>query len=1124
MTGQTQPSVASPQRALDDLLDELAARIQAGGFVDVEALIREHPENASELRRVLPAMQVLAGLQGSGSETTAGGPLGELGDFLLIREHGRGGMGVVYEAEQRSLRRKVALKVLPWAAAMDPKQLQRFKNEALAAASLKHDHIVSVYAVGCERGVHYYAMEFVEGQTLAGLIYARLEPRDRPEDGPGSITGPYLGTLAQSDVPNADTKPVAAGRTALSAAKKREFYRQSADLIADAADALEHAHSLGIVHRDIKPGNLLVDVVGKVYVSDFGLARFGPDAGLTMSGDLLGTLRYMSPEQALARHGLVDHRTDVYSLGATLYELLTLRPAVDGKDKADILRRLAFEEPVAPRKLDKAIPAELETITLKCLAKNPAERYATAGELAADLRRYAEDKPIKARRPTVLQRFGRWARRHPGVAAAVGLIAGLLVAGSWAWHREVNNAEIAARAVAEEADRFRDADRLPEALLAARRAADLLPRFGGNAALRREVEERVADLGLLCRLEVANLEGAAVQAAENRFDQERSVPLYRHAFREYGIDVLGGDELATAEALKQRAIRVQIAATLDHWSRFTKDREERGRLGRLVAAMDGASEDINARIRRAVRARNTAALRRLAAEAETNPPAEDVIFRLGRALRDSGLKAEAMRLSSSGHHRYPGSFWINELLADMLEASDPPQLAESLRFYEAALAIRPNSPGIWLNLGNALNRLGRATEAESACLRAIDIQPYYAQAYINLANMLRKRGKPDEALTLYRRAAEVQPNSAVAQRELAIFLSESRRYADAVIAFRRALALRPDDARSHVNLGQTFLQMGLYPQALAEAKRAIELAPDQFESVGVYGAALDDSGQHREAVDYLRRAAALRPDDYRPHTNLSRALSNAGRSTEAEEAARRAIELAPNQSEGYHNLGAALVRQGRFSQALVSCRRAQELIKTQQPNYVAELARDVRTVEQLVALDAKLPDVLAGKVKPAHAAEQIELAKLCSEYKKLNAAAARFYAEALAAEPKLADDMKHAHRYNAACAAALAGCGQGQDADKLDDAERAKLRRQTLDWLTADLAAWAKMADKAETRPKVQKSMQHWQQDPDLAGVRDAAALAKLPEAERAAWQKLWAGAADLSKHPKAPEAAPAPP
>ena len=208
--------------------------------------------------------------------------------------------------------------------------------------------------------------------------------------------------------PGRDTAPVAA----LSTQKTRRdkaHYRRLAELIAQAADALEYAHSMGVVHRDIKPGNLMLDDGGNLWVTDFGLAKLETAVELTMSGDLLGTLRYMSPEQALARHGLVDHRTDVYSLGATFYELLTLRPAVRGESKADILRHLAFEEPVAPRKLDKAIPAELETIALKCLAKNPAERYATAGELAADLRRFLRGQADQGPPANRSQRFGRWA-------------------------------------------------------------------------------------------------------------------------------------------------------------------------------------------------------------------------------------------------------------------------------------------------------------------------------------------------------------------------------------------------------------------------------------------------------------------------------------------------------------------------------------------------------------------------------------------------------------------------------------------------------------------------------------------------------------------------------------------
>ena len=476
----------------------------------IPAVARDHPNYADELEAVRPALEMLGQLSRAGdsalsgvalgaAQGASGEPLGELGDFRLIREVGRGGMGVVYEAEQMSLRRRVALKVLPWAAAMDPKQLQRFKNEALAAASLQHDHIVPVYAVGCERGVHYYAMEFVDGQTLADVIRRRASRRQPDVDGPASMTCEYHVGLTPRRSP--DTAPVAALSTKLTG-PDREGYRAIATLIADAADALEHAHTLGIIHRDVKPGNLLLDNAGKVYVSDFGLARFGPDAGLTMSGDLLGTLRYMAPEQALARHGLADHRVDVYGLGCTLYELLTGKPAVDGTDKADILRRLAFEEPVAPRKLDKAIPSELETIALKCLAKNPNERYLSAGELAADLRRFCEDKAIKARPATRLQKVRRWGRRHRHVvwaASLSGVVALAALAGSIGWiareraERRVNAARRAGDLL-QESERFYGEGNLPEALSAAKKAEFVLAADGAGEEILEHAQRTVDDV------------------------------------------------------------------------------------------------------------------------------------------------------------------------------------------------------------------------------------------------------------------------------------------------------------------------------------------------------------------------------------------------------------------------------------------------------------------------------------------------------------------------------------------------------------------------------------------------------------------------------------------------------
>lgn len=391
-----------------------------------------------------------------GEGTAAAAPAslpGRLGDFLLLREIGRGGMGIVFEAEQVSLGRRVAVKILPSTAALDPRQLQRFKTEAQAAAHLHHDHIVPVYAVGSEHGIHYYAMQRIEGQTLASLIeelrcVAACSQRTHvspglPADGglvadtaPTAPAGTVCAESEGSDTVNRlDVLLAATG----GASRGPELFRRLAYLGIQAAEALEHAHQLGIVHRDVKPGNFLVDREGRLWVTDFGLARVQSAAGLTATGDVLGTLRYMSPEQALARRGIVDHRTDIYSLGITLYELLTLHPAFEGDDRQELLRQITFDEPRRPRRLNPGVPADLETIVLKAMAKCPEERYATAQELAEDLARFRAGEPIRARLVPAWQRAGKWARRYPAAASLlllVFLVATLGLPGvSWLWRR-----------------------------------------------------------------------------------------------------------------------------------------------------------------------------------------------------------------------------------------------------------------------------------------------------------------------------------------------------------------------------------------------------------------------------------------------------------------------------------------------------------------------------------------------------------------------------------------------------------------------------------------------------------------------------------------------------------------
>jgi WD40 repeat protein/serine/threonine protein kinase len=475
VTDQLADRAGSGEQALGLLIEELTVRLQAGEPVDVPAFLQEHPEHADRLRDLLPALNMLADLARSAPSGSASGVrpaappddlTGTLGDFRLLREIGRGGMGVVYEAEQISLGRRVALKVLPFAAAMDGRQLQRFKNEAQAAAHLQHQNIVPVYYVGCERGVHFYAMQLIDGQTLAAVIRelrhlvkqearegeapaepAPREPRPLSELAGELVSGRWVpakrnGTDARPTVDHvpapqpllpaeeAVVEPATAAGVGLSTERSNKspaFFRTAAHLGVQVAEALEHAHQVGVVHRDIKPGNLLLDGGGRPWVSDFGLARLGADPGLTMTGDILGTIRYMSPEQALAQRVPIDHRTDIYSLGVTLYELLTLERAYPGRTREEVLRQIAFEEPRPPRRLNTAVPSELETIVLKAMAKNPEERYATAQELADDLRRFLEDKPIKAKRPSLRQRAAKWARRHKTVVRAALVVVALAV-------------------------------------------------------------------------------------------------------------------------------------------------------------------------------------------------------------------------------------------------------------------------------------------------------------------------------------------------------------------------------------------------------------------------------------------------------------------------------------------------------------------------------------------------------------------------------------------------------------------------------------------------------------------------------------------------------------------------
>ncbi|MEM7233289.1 MAG: protein kinase [Planctomycetota bacterium] len=399
---ETEDELGEESLLVGRFVDEYLEREAEGNPVELADLLVDHPELEDLVVEQIELVRALDSIVDDG-----GRPIGRtLGNFQLHGEIGRGGMGVVYEAEELSLGRRVALKVLPFAGMLDPRQLARFQNEARAAAQLHHPHIVAVHSVGTERGVHYYAMQLIEGQSLAQLL---REVRGLSDDASWIRAFGLRSSSSDSSTSGSTTL------SSLATPASFSYFRAVASLVEQAAGALDHAHDVGVVHRDVKPANLLIDRDGKVWVTDFGLAQFQADSGLTLSGEVLGTLRYMSPEQANGDRG-IDARTDIYSLGVTLYQLATLELPFDGRDRGELLGRILREEPRRPRTVRRDVPTDLETIILKAIEKSPADRYASMAELRADLSSFIQDRPIQARRASLRERSWRWCRRNRLVA------------------------------------------------------------------------------------------------------------------------------------------------------------------------------------------------------------------------------------------------------------------------------------------------------------------------------------------------------------------------------------------------------------------------------------------------------------------------------------------------------------------------------------------------------------------------------------------------------------------------------------------------------------------------------------------------------------------------------------
>jgi eukaryotic-like serine/threonine-protein kinase len=390
------PFPSQCEQRLERIIADYLHAVEAGSAPDRAELLKQHPDLAADLGSFLrnrdamdriaePLKQQVPGLETIGASPAPSGGVGTtvryFGDYELLEEIARGGMGVVYKARQVSLNRVVALKMILAGQLASPADVGRFRAEAEAAGNLDHPNIVPIYEVGEHEGQHYFSMKLVEGGSLAALVGGR-------DHGPGI---------------------------------SKDQQRSDASLVAKVARAVHHAHQRGILHRDLKPGNILIDAQDQPHVTDFGLARrVEGDSRLTQSGAIVGTPSYMAPEQARSEKVLTTG-VDVYSLGAILYELLAGCPPFRAATPLDTVLQVLEEEPVAPRSIRPRIDRDLETICLKCLDKDPDRRYASAAALADELERWQAGEPIQARRTGVWERTRKWIRRRPAAAALVAV-------------------------------------------------------------------------------------------------------------------------------------------------------------------------------------------------------------------------------------------------------------------------------------------------------------------------------------------------------------------------------------------------------------------------------------------------------------------------------------------------------------------------------------------------------------------------------------------------------------------------------------------------------------------------------------------------------------------------------
>jgi serine/threonine protein kinase/Tfp pilus assembly protein PilF len=741
--------------SLDSEIDQVIEEILERDCTPEEACA-ERPEIMDEVRARLRKIRAVEAQLNSifppsehGAKTLqyTGTPLSALPtipEYEIQSILGRGGMGIIYKAQHLKLNRTVALKMLLTGSYASQKELARFVREAESVAALRHPNIVQVYDIGEVNGHAFYTMEYVRGGSLAEKLGGNQQPA-----------------------------------------------RDSAKILCELARAVQEAHASGIVHRDLKPANVLLTEAGVAKIADFGLARWlDRDSSLTHTGARIGTPNYMAPEQMLGSANSLGPAVDIFALGAMLYEMLTGRTPFKGSSLSDTERRLALAEPARPSKYNAKVPRDLETICLKCLEKDPHARYATAGDLAADLERFLHHEPIHARPVSPAERSLRWICRNPlpaALAAAfvvvIGLLANQLIQ-EWSLTaaRRAEKNRLTARL--ESGIQLVQTARFAEAHALLEKLGD-----GGFEDLRQRIDRVLIDLELAEKLDAIGVKRAmALNASDSTWNPNaKASSEYQANLARAGFGSLTDDPAIVGKRIKDSDIEAPLIAAYDDWAGCETDPNKRNWIIEVARHADPTQSSWQKQFRDPAAWNDRAHLARLAETAAAAKPSIQQLRVLGDRLADTGSDATPFRNQVQREH--VDSFLANLALGNALRVNDP---TEAIRYFQAALAIRPNSATAHNNLAVALASLGRSTEAIPQYEQALVFDPNSAIIEYNLGLELSKI-EPKEASPHLQKSIELNSKLAVAQRTLAVLYFKQQRYPEAVAALRRCLALLKED-------------------------------------------------------------------------------------------------------------------------------------------------------------------------------------------------------------------------------------------------------------------------------------------------------------------------------------------